>query len=133
MMSTSLNQDEQFKDGNIIIGQIEVDENDVMEKKEIRIINSYENFQKDRNIERNGYSFRYDNEREIRRVIKIIIDELSSNYVYESNLISLLNKNSKLLYYETNNEVMTLDFNNSIFWFYRTIFFRKFIFGKFNI
>ena len=35
MMSTSLNQDEQFKDGNIIIGQIEVDENDVMEKKKL--------------------------------------------------------------------------------------------------
>lgn len=50
-----------------------------------------------------------------REKIKIIIDELSSNYVYESNLISLLNKNSKLLNYEINNEVMTLDFNNSIF------------------
>ena len=50
-----------------------------------------------------------------REKIKIIIDELSSNYVYESNLISLLNKNSKLLDYEIKNEVMTLDFNNSIF------------------
>lgn len=47
--------------------------------------------------------------------IKIIIDELSSNYVYESNLISLLNKNIKLLDYEIENDIMTLDFNNSIF------------------
>ena len=47
--------------------------------------------------------------------IKIIIDELSSNYVYESNLISLLDKNIKLLDYEIKNDIMTLDFNNSIF------------------
>ena len=50
-----------------------------------------------------------------REKIKIIIDELSSNYVYESNLISLLNKNSKLLNYEIKNDSMILDFNNSIF------------------
>lgn len=47
--------------------------------------------------------------------IKIIIDELSSNYVYESNLISLLDKNIKLLDYEIKNDSMTLDFSNSIF------------------
>ena len=82
MMSTSPNQDEQFKDENIIIGKIVVDEKDVVEKKEIRIINSYENFHKDRNIERNGYSFTYDNEREIRRVIKIIIDENPIKFSY---------------------------------------------------
>lgn len=50
-----------------------------------------------------------------REKIKIIIDELSSNYIYESNLVSLLNKNIKLLNYEIKNDVMTLDFNNSIF------------------
>ncbi len=50
-----------------------------------------------------------------REKIKIIIDELSSNYVYESNLISLLNKNSKLLNYEIKNDSIILDFNNSIF------------------
>ena len=50
-----------------------------------------------------------------REKIKIIIDELSSNYVYESNLISLLNKNSKLLNYEIKNDNMILDFNNSVF------------------
>jgi spore germination protein GerM len=47
--------------------------------------------------------------------IKIIIDELSSNYVYESNLVSLLDKNIKLLNYEIKNDSMILDFNNSIF------------------
>ena len=50
-----------------------------------------------------------------REKIKIIIDELSSNYIYESNLISLLNKNSKLLDYEIKNDSIILDFNNSIF------------------
>ena len=50
-----------------------------------------------------------------REKIKIIIDELSSNYIYESNLISLLNKNSKLLNYEIKNDSMILDFNNSVF------------------
>ena len=47
--------------------------------------------------------------------IKIIIDELSSNYVYESNLVSLLDRNVKLLNYEIKNDSMILDFNNSIF------------------
>lgn len=47
--------------------------------------------------------------------IKIIIDELSSNYIYESNLISLLDKNIELLNYEIVSDTMVLDFNNSIF------------------
>ena len=50
-----------------------------------------------------------------REKIKIIIDELSSNYVYESNLISLLDKNIKLLDYQIRNGDITLDFSNSIF------------------
>lgn len=50
-----------------------------------------------------------------REKIKIIIDELTSNYVYESNLISLLNKNSKLLDYEIKSDSIILDFDNSIF------------------
>lgn len=50
-----------------------------------------------------------------REKIKIIIDELSSNYIYESNLISLLNRNLKLLDYEIKNDSVILDFNNSIF------------------
>lgn len=50
-----------------------------------------------------------------REKIKIIIDELSSNYIYESNLITLLDKNIKLVDYSINNDVMILNFNNSIF------------------
>lgn len=47
--------------------------------------------------------------------IKIIIDELSSNYIFEPNLITLLDKNIKLMDYEINNDIMILNFNNSIF------------------
>ena len=47
--------------------------------------------------------------------IKIIIDELSSNYIYESNLISLLDKNIKLLNYEIVSDTMTIDFNNCVY------------------
>lgn len=50
-----------------------------------------------------------------REKIKIIIDELSSNYIFESNLITLLDKNIKLLDYEINSDKMYLNFNNSIF------------------
>ncbi len=47
--------------------------------------------------------------------IKIIIDELTSSYIYEPNLITLLNKNIKLLDYDIKEDVCTLNFNNSIF------------------
>lgn len=47
--------------------------------------------------------------------IKIIIDELSSSYIFEPNLITLLNKNIKLLDYDIKEDVCTLNFNNSIF------------------
>ncbi len=47
--------------------------------------------------------------------IKIIIDELSSNYIFEPNLISLLDRNIELMDYEINNDIMILNFNNSIF------------------
>lgn len=50
-----------------------------------------------------------------REKIKIIIDELSSNYIYESNLITLLDKNIKLIDYKINDDQMFLNFNNSIF------------------
>lgn len=50
-----------------------------------------------------------------REKIKIIIDELSSNYIYESNLITLLDKNIKLLNYEIEKDRMILNFNNSIY------------------
>lgn len=47
--------------------------------------------------------------------IKIIIDQLSSNYIFEPNLMSLLDENIKLINYEINNDIMILNFNNSIF------------------
>ena len=48
-----------------------------------------------------------------REKINIIIDNLSSNYIYESSLVSLLNP--ELINYEIEDEIMTLNFNNSIF------------------
>ena len=68
------------------------------------------------NIDDNNYYVpvtKYVNDK--RDKIKIIIDELSSSYIYESNLISLLNKNIKLLDYEIKNDAVILDFSNSIF------------------
>ena len=47
--------------------------------------------------------------------IKIIVDELSSSYVYEPNLISYLNNSVILTNYEIIEDRMTLNFNNSIF------------------
>ena len=50
-----------------------------------------------------------------REKINIIIDNLSSHYIYESNLISLLNQDTELINYEIEDEIMTVNFNNSIF------------------
>ena len=50
-----------------------------------------------------------------REKINIIIENLSSNYIYESSLVSLLNQNTELINYEIEDEIMTLNFNNSIF------------------
>ena len=47
--------------------------------------------------------------------IKIIIDELTSSHIYETNLMSFLNYNTKLLNYELKEDVLTLDFNNFLF------------------
>lgn len=47
--------------------------------------------------------------------IKIIIDELTSSHIYETNLMSFLNYNTKLLNYELTDDVLTLDFNNFLF------------------
>jgi len=47
--------------------------------------------------------------------IKIIIENLSSNYIYESSLISLLKQNTELINYEIENSTMILNFNNEIF------------------
>lgn len=50
-----------------------------------------------------------------REKIQIIIDNLSSNYIYESSLVSLLNQDTELINYQIDDEIMTLNFNNSIF------------------
>ncbi len=47
--------------------------------------------------------------------IKIIVDELTSSHIYETNLMSFLNYNTKLINYELTDEVLTLDFNNYLF------------------
>ena len=50
-----------------------------------------------------------------REKISIIIDNLASNYIYETNLMSLLNQDTELINYEIEDEIMTLNFNNNIF------------------
>ncbi|MFA5602476.1 MAG: GerMN domain-containing protein [Bacilli bacterium] len=49
-----------------------------------------------------------------REKIKIIIDELSSGPIYESNLMSFLNTNTKLLNHELKDKALSLEFNNYI-------------------
>ena len=46
--------------------------------------------------------------------VKIIIDELSSNLAYQSNLMSYLDNNIKLLDYEIVDKTIKLDFNEAI-------------------
>ena len=46
--------------------------------------------------------------------VKIIIDELSSSLIYESNLMSYLDTNVKLLDYELTDNVIKLNFNDLI-------------------
>ncbi len=47
--------------------------------------------------------------------IKIIVDNLTSNYIYEPNLMSFLNQDTKLLDYRVEDQMMILNFNDSIF------------------
>ena len=47
--------------------------------------------------------------------IKIIIDELTSKISYESNLMSYLNYNAKLIDYSFNEDVLDLNFNEYLF------------------
>ena len=49
-----------------------------------------------------------------REKINIIIDNLASHYIYETNLISLLNQDTELINYQITDEIMTLNFNNNI-------------------
>lgn len=46
--------------------------------------------------------------------VKIIIDELATNLTYESNLVSYLDSNIKLLDYEIVDKTIKLDFNEAI-------------------
>lgn len=50
-----------------------------------------------------------------REKIKIIVDELTSSHIYETNLMSFLNYNTKLLDYDLKDDVLTLNFNNFLF------------------
>ena len=47
--------------------------------------------------------------------IKIILSDLSSNYIYQPNLISVVSEELELIDYQLSNEEMILNFNNSIF------------------
>ena len=47
--------------------------------------------------------------------VKIIVDELTSSYIYEPNLMSFLNSNAELIEYKEQENIMTLNFNNAIF------------------
>lgn len=47
--------------------------------------------------------------------IKIIVNELTSSRIYESNLMSYLNYNTKLIDYKINDDILTLNFNDFIF------------------
>ncbi len=50
-----------------------------------------------------------------REKINIIIEELASSYIYESNLMSFLNSNVSLLEYEEKDNIMSLNFNDYLF------------------
>ena len=47
--------------------------------------------------------------------IKIIVDELTSSNIYQTNLMSFLNYNTKLNSYELKDDVLSVDFNNFLF------------------
>ena len=47
--------------------------------------------------------------------IKIVIDELSGNPIYNTNLMSFLNSNAKLISSEKEDDIMYLNFNENIF------------------
>jgi len=47
--------------------------------------------------------------------IEVIVEELSSKYIYEDNLMSFIHKNLELLEYEEKENMMVLDFNKYLF------------------
>lgn len=50
-----------------------------------------------------------------REKIKIVIDELSGNPIYNTNLMSFLNNNAELISSQQENDIMHLNFNEHIF------------------
>ena len=56
---------------------------------------------------------KYENNRDDK--IKVIIDSLTTNYIYEPNLMSVLNTNLKLNGYNKEDNVFFLDFNNYLY------------------
>jgi len=50
-----------------------------------------------------------------REKINIIIDNLSGNYIYDSNLMSFLREDTELINYQIEDELMLLNFNNNLF------------------
>ena len=47
--------------------------------------------------------------------IKIIIEELTTSYIYEENLMSFLNSKTRLLDYKEENDILFLNFNEYLF------------------
>ena len=47
--------------------------------------------------------------------IKIIVEELTTSYIYENNLMSFLNSNTKLINYKEQENIMFLNFNKYLF------------------
>lgn len=47
--------------------------------------------------------------------IKIIVEELTTSYIYENNLMSFLNSNTKLINYREQENIMFLNFNKYLF------------------
>lgn len=50
-----------------------------------------------------------------REKVNIIVEELASSYIYESNLMSFLNSNVYLIEYEEKDNIMSLNFNDYLF------------------
>jgi len=81
------NIEENIKKNNIIIGEINISSNDV--NKDIQIINSFENYKRNRNIrmiDEKDY-YKYENEKEIKENIEIRINgkKIDFSYLYKFN------------------------------------------------
>ena len=72
---------------NIIIGEIDITNKDI--NKNIRIINSFEQFKRENNRKNEEDDYKYENEKEIKEKCKIKIDNIivPFNYFYKFNKI----------------------------------------------